>query len=1150
MKSRLAYIGVAFILSFGLFPALSFANTNLSGNISTDKTLTVAESPYVVYTPITIEEGATVNIEPGVIIKFWLNGALWVHGALNIHGTESGKVYLTSLDDDSVGGDTNGDGSTEVPAPWHGIIFFTNSTGTISHLDIKYAGTYNQNSGWASIANMGNLSLSDSVFTNSPASYGFRQMYGTSTITRTEFGEGIRQSIGVEGGFSDITFSHIHHPTERALWVKNSTVHLADSLLEQSEGETVAVQLPGTLIHENNQFLNNLRNGISMWGTLGADATLNNDSDMPYFLDKIIVPAGVTLTLDPSAIIKFYDNGNVLIEGAMSVLGMKENPVRITSWHDDSVVGDSNGDGQPTVTLSRKWQSLAVLPGGSLTVTHADIAYGGGQGYFYTQWPSVGNTGGTILLDSVTVRDGNVGVYNSEGETTILNSTLKDNYIGGYLAYGSLTIHNSSIVGNDQGVGTAYGFTNVVDATQNWWGDASGPSHYTNNPSGTGDGVADRVNFTPWLTSEPGIVTPPADTCCSSVLFLPGLEASRLYKQKTILGLSVEDQLWEPNAPSDVNDLYLNSDGSSIVQNIYTRDAIDSTNSFGAISRSNIYKNLILKLNNFVAENSIRDWKPYAYDWRRGIDVLIHNGTVYEDGQVISLINTLQSLADTSKNGKVTIIAHSNGGLLAKALIKKLEEEKSTGQSDLLDKIDNLILVASPQVGTPSAVSSVLHGYGQSLPFGIMSEAQARKLAVNMPSAYGLLPSQKYFEQAGISALGVFSTSSPQLYKAAYGSGLETYQEEHNFVLGEEGRTQPADSNLIVPIKGNTTLLSQAEVLHGEIDNMSYPQSLNVVLIAGWGKSTVAGITYTNSDIEPIFTFRGDQTVVMPSALYGQGTKYWLDLSNSKLKHANILEDTQLLDFISNIIEQKYVASVGVTNAEPIQVGDRLHLSVHSPVSIGVYDSQNNFTGKVCDAQSQCVVQEDIPGSSYFEFGEGKYVSLNKDNIQEIKLQGTDTGTFTFNTEVVAAQGSVKTSSFVDIPVTTQTQAELVFRSADGVPELKLDVTGDGVNDFTLGSNSNFDPIVYLQIMKVTVDSLDLSQSKIKAFDKRIDSIIKSIQKGKVEKAKLKADKFKSAIERKMNRHEDKYKKPRKLSREDAQILLDMLNKLLDNLNQ
>ena len=43
----------------------------------------------------------------------------------------------------------------------------------------------------------------------------------------------------------------------------------------------------------------------------------------------------------------------------------------------------------------------------------------------------------------------------------------------------------------------------MVNAEDNWWGDASGPYHPTLNLAGTGDAVSDNVDFDPWATSTP-----------------------------------------------------------------------------------------------------------------------------------------------------------------------------------------------------------------------------------------------------------------------------------------------------------------------------------------------------------------------------------------------------------------------------------------------------------------------------------------------------------------------------------------------------------------------------------------------------------------------------------------------------------------------
>ena len=60
-------------------------------------------------------------------------------------------------------------------------------------------------------------------------------------------------------------------------------------------------------------------------------------------------------------------------------------------------------------------------------------------------------------------------------------------------------IHNNNIFGNSWGISSDNPDI-LVDAEDNWWGDASGPYHPTENPGGIGNPVTDYVDFTPWLT--------------------------------------------------------------------------------------------------------------------------------------------------------------------------------------------------------------------------------------------------------------------------------------------------------------------------------------------------------------------------------------------------------------------------------------------------------------------------------------------------------------------------------------------------------------------------------------------------------------------------------------------------------------------------
>ncbi len=90
--------------------------------IDTDTVWSLEGSPYLVKGWIDVSNNATLSIDPGVVVKFGDNGvgvtgriSLTNGGSLIAHGTNLSPIQFTDFRDDSVGGDTNNDGSATLP---------------------------------------------------------------------------------------------------------------------------------------------------------------------------------------------------------------------------------------------------------------------------------------------------------------------------------------------------------------------------------------------------------------------------------------------------------------------------------------------------------------------------------------------------------------------------------------------------------------------------------------------------------------------------------------------------------------------------------------------------------------------------------------------------------------------------------------------------------------------------------------------------------------------------------------------------------------------------------------------------------------------------------------------------------------------------
>jgi RHS repeat-associated protein len=109
---------------------------------TTNTTWTLANSPYILDGNVTVAAAATLTIQPGVVVK--LNGqfrSLFVNGTLSAVGTSGSRITFTSYQDDSAGGDSNGDGGATSGArgQWTSIrISSTNNASQLKFVDVRY----------------------------------------------------------------------------------------------------------------------------------------------------------------------------------------------------------------------------------------------------------------------------------------------------------------------------------------------------------------------------------------------------------------------------------------------------------------------------------------------------------------------------------------------------------------------------------------------------------------------------------------------------------------------------------------------------------------------------------------------------------------------------------------------------------------------------------------------------------------------------------------------------------------------------------------------------------------------------------------------------------------------------------------------------
>ncbi|MEW5767449.1 MAG: Ig-like domain-containing protein [bacterium] len=461
----------------------------------TGATIWSASSQVFYINRVIIETGASLTIEPGVVVKLSEDEAkqegsgLDIYGTLTADGTPTSRIVITSYYDDDFGGDTNFDGDSDGriadDGDWQAITLHPGSSGLIDNCTIRYSEE------GISIDN------ASPTITNSEISYAsFRAIGITGASAPTIKGNILQnndhddpdndQIGGVITTFCDDKATPI---------IENNTIY-------NNRNYAIGITANNAGPIKDNNIIGNRYNAIKVCSGITKDVTWSETSAAFYVSEALSVGDSPTWTIQPGVKIKSGAPIYINKSAKLVAIGNKDNPIIFTSYRDDSVGGDTNDDDGYAPAAKGDWGGIAFNNGTTEgTLEYVEIMYGANGLDCASASPTVTHA---------TITKCGTGINCRLGATPVITkSILSENNFGLYSSTGSKpTIGGSDenqceIIDNINGGVINTDETQEIIAGYNWWGDSTGPKDTSKgrplyNPNGFGDMVSDFVNYRPW----------------------------------------------------------------------------------------------------------------------------------------------------------------------------------------------------------------------------------------------------------------------------------------------------------------------------------------------------------------------------------------------------------------------------------------------------------------------------------------------------------------------------------------------------------------------------------------------------------------------------------------------------------------------------
>ncbi len=339
-------------------------------NVLSTWTIDSASSAIYHIDVVSVASGATLTINPGAIVKTGLVESFVVYGTLRVNGTAATPVVMSSVRDDTAGGDTNSDSNHSVPgARDYNLVVLQGASATLDHVNFRYAalnggaGTSPQTTGNVVVTNSVLRDLG-SVSLDNPDNGLF--WLESSSLTRAP--------VQVQGGVA-IVRSNSFFGSQLSLYRQAAPIVTTNTFFASANPLTIWSAIDLVNVAGNTALGAPVDRVFSVFGSNVLSAwTIDSASSAIYHIDSVSVAAGATLTINPGAIVKTRLVNSFVVHGTLRVNGTAATPVVMSSVRDDTAGGDTNSDGNQSVPGARDY-NLVILPGGSSILDHADFRY-------------------------------------------------------------------------------------------------------------------------------------------------------------------------------------------------------------------------------------------------------------------------------------------------------------------------------------------------------------------------------------------------------------------------------------------------------------------------------------------------------------------------------------------------------------------------------------------------------------------------------------------------------------------------------------------------------------------------------------------------------------------------------------------------------